>query len=131
MKTLATLLFAIFLTISSAFAQEPATTTPEKKPQQFIIRLQLARPDAATGMTPDEQRLIGEHFQYLKKLTSERKVILAGRTTDDTRLWGIVILQVADEAEARHIMDNDPAIKGGVQKAELFPFVIALMAGSK
>lgn len=50
----------------------------------------------------------------------------AGRTLDPARgVFGIAILRADSEAEARAIMQNDPAVKNGVMHAELFPYRIA------
>jgi hypothetical protein len=77
---------------------------------QYLYRIQPTRP-----ATPREEEIISQHFVYLEGLTRQRVVILAGRTlnTDETS-FGIV--------------KNDPAVKLGVFRAELFPYRIALMA---
>ncbi|MEZ4690042.1 MAG: hypothetical protein R3A12_07625 [Ignavibacteria bacterium] len=40
--------------------------------------------------------------------------------------FGIAILEVDTIEEARTIMENDPAIKGGIMTGELFEFSLAL-----
>jgi uncharacterized protein YciI len=55
-------------------------------------------------------------------------VLLAGRTsTTNTGSFGIIVFSAADDTAARAIMENDPAVKEGVFKAELYPFRVALM----
>jgi uncharacterized protein YciI len=80
------------------------------------------------GPTPEEERIVGDHYSYLKKLTDEGVVILAGRTlnTDETS-FGIIIFRAESEEAARCIVADDPAVRGGVMRAELFPYRIALM----
>ena len=79
------------------------------------------------GPTPEEQRVIGLHFNYLKDLTEKKVVILAGRTqTVDPTSFGIVIYKAISEEKAREIMENDPAVKEGVFSAKLFPFKVSL-----
>jgi uncharacterized protein YciI len=52
---------------------------------------------------------------------------MAGRTlTADEHTFGIAILFAATPAEAEAIMRNDPAVKHGVMRAELFPYRVAL-----
>ncbi|WP_218673914.1 YciI family protein, partial [Candidatus Entotheonella palauensis] len=66
---------------------------------------------------------------YLKQLTEQGVVILAGRTLNtDASSFGIVILQADSEATAHQVMQEDPAVKHEVMHAELFPYRIALMA---
>ena len=95
---------------------------------QFAYRLRPARPDMlAAGPTPDEERVVGEHFAYLQDLTARGVVKLAGRTlTTGAETFGICILEATDEAAARGVMAGDPAVSAGVMTAELFPFRIAL-----
>jgi uncharacterized protein YciI len=101
-------------------------------PLQFLYRIQPTRPAMLTeGPTPDEQAIVGEHFAYLQELTHQGTVILAGRTLHtDSSSFGIVILEVDSEETARGIMQNDPAVAGGVMRAELFPYRVALMRSS-
>ena len=95
---------------------------------QFLYRLQVTRLEMLRGgPTPEEARVVGAHLSYLKKLAEEGVVVLAGRTqTNDETTFGIVILNAADESAARAVMDNDPAVKGSVMHATLFPFRVAV-----
>ena len=71
--------------------------------------------------------MVGEHFDYLKHLTNNGTVVLAGRTINtDTSSFGIVIFQANSEASARRIMNDDPAVKSRVFRAELFPYRMSL-----
>lgn len=80
------------------------------------------------GPTPEEERLVGEHFAYLKNLTEKGVVLLAGRTLNtDPSSFGIVIFKAGDEKEARKIFEEDPAVKAGVFKGDLFPYSVALV----
>ncbi|HEX2620766.1 MAG TPA: YciI family protein [Phototrophicaceae bacterium] len=96
---------------------------------QYLYRIQPTRMDMLIQSTPDEDRIVGEHFQQLKRLTEDGVVILAGRTlnTDDST-FGIVIFNAEDDESARTIMDDDPAVSQGVMKAELFPYRVGLIA---
>jgi uncharacterized protein len=97
---------------------------------QFLYRLQVTRLEMLRGgPTPEEARVVGAHLNYLKKLAEEGVVVLAGRTqTNDETTFGIVILNAAGEAAARAVMENDPAVKGSVMHATLFPFRVAVQA---
>jgi uncharacterized protein len=83
----------------------------------------------SVGSTPEEDQIISQHFAYLKDLTDAGVVYLAGRTLNiDPSSFGIVILTASSEQEACQIMQNDPAVKQQVMRAELYPFRIALSA---
>ena len=94
---------------------------------QFLYRIQPTRDGFLIESTSEEDAIVGEHFNYLKALTEQGVVLMAGRTlhTDDTS-HGLVLLAADSEDEARAIMETDPAVKAGVFRAELFPFAVAL-----
>jgi uncharacterized protein YciI len=98
---------------------------------EFLYRIRPSRADMlTTGPTAAEAALIDGHFQYLKDLTDRGIVSLAGRTLNaDSTSHGIVVFRAESEADARRIMENDPAVKIGVMLAELFPFRTALRSG--
>jgi len=97
--------------------------------QQFLYRVQPARLEMLTdGPTPDEERIVGEHFAYLEDLTEKGTVLLAGRTLNvDADTFGIIIFQAETEDDAQKVMENDPAVVQGVMLAKLFPYRIALI----
>ncbi|MBE0691160.1 MAG: hypothetical protein IH587_13655 [Anaerolineae bacterium] len=96
---------------------------------QYLYLLRPARLEMLTdGGTPDEVRIVGEHFNHLQAQIEAGVAILLGRTqNDDASTFGIVIFNADDEDSARVIMDSDPAVKYGVMTAELFPYRIALI----
>ncbi len=95
---------------------------------QFLYRIQPTRLAMLTeGLTAIEERVIDAHFAYLRALAARGTVVMAGRTlNDDETTFGIVIFVAESEAAALETMRNDPAVKGGVMRAELFPYRIAL-----
>ena len=95
----------------------------------YIYKIQPARLGMLTDKpTPTEESILSEHFNYLKQLTEEGVVIVAGRTlTADENSFGIVIFEADNEFAAQQIMDNDPAVRSGVMKAELYPYRVALI----
>lgn len=80
------------------------------------------------GPTVEEEAAVADHFAYLQRLTDENVVILAGRTLNtDASSFGIIVFRAEDEHAARTIVDNDPAVRQRVMRAELFPYRIALI----
>ncbi|MFS0862936.1 YciI family protein [Fredinandcohnia sp. 179-A 10B2 NHS] len=96
--------------------------------EQYIYTLKLIpRLLDERNWTEKENEIVQAHFNQLKRLMEEDKVVLAGRTlNDDESTFGIVILQTNSEAEAREIMEYDPAVKKGIMNAELYPYRVAL-----
>lgn len=95
---------------------------------QYLYRLLVVRPAMLTeGPTPEEQQVVRAHFAYLEALLEEGKLILAGRTlNNDYSTFGIVLFVANDDAEAREIVDKDPAVVHRVMRGELYPYRIAL-----
>ena len=97
-------------------------------PRQFLYRIQPTRLAMLIEATPEESALVGQHFDYLQALLRRGVLILAGRTLNtDGSGFGIVIFNAESEEAARALVDDDPAVKGGVFSAELFPYRVALM----
>jgi uncharacterized protein YciI len=96
---------------------------------EWLYYLKPARLEMLTeGSTPEEDEIVSRHFAYLSDLTEKGLMILFGRTqTADESTFGIAIFEAEDEAAAREIMENDPAVKNGVMTATLYPYKVALM----
>lgn len=97
--------------ISGSFAQ--ASSQVE---EAFLIRIQPVRATFAEDATKEEEKVMSEHFVYLKKLAADGKLELGGPS-------------VNGEAEARKIMEGAPSLKAGIQKGELLPFRISILRG--
>ncbi len=98
------------------------------KVPQYLYRIQPTRPGMlAEGPTARETAIVQEHFEYLQRLVAAGSVYMAGRTlVTDGRAFGIVVFEAASDADARLLMQQDPAVREGVMQAELFPYRVAL-----
>ena len=94
---------------------------------QYLYRVQPTRDGFLIESTPEEDAIVSAHFQYLKDLTEQGIVLMAGRTlqTDDAS-HGLVVFVADSEEHARATVESDPAVKEGIFRAELFPFAVAL-----
>ena len=90
--------------------------------QSFVIML---RPANKYG-EPETEAIVSAHFNYLKDLLSQKKLIMAGRFSEV--LIGLAMIQADSREEAMEIMKNDPAVKAGVFHGELYPWSIALQS---
>lgn len=95
---------------------------------QFAYRIRPTRVAMLTdGPSESEARVLAEHFAYLQGHCAGGRVLLAGRTLiADESAFGIVVVEVHSEADARELMLADPAVRDGVMQADLFPFRVAL-----
>lgn len=99
----------------------------EKKQFIYVLKLIPSLLDE-NNWTEREEKIVNKHFVELQELLREGKLVLAGRTLNmDDKTFGIVILEVDSEEEARTIMKNDPAVAEEIMTAELFPYRVALI----
>jgi len=96
---------------------------------QFIYVIRPTRLQMLTGgPTQEEQTALTGHVNYLERMADEGNLILAGRTqTTDRGTFGIVIFNAESQDMAQGLMENDPAVKGGVMSAELYPYRVAVV----
>jgi uncharacterized protein YciI len=100
------------------------------RPGQYLYQLQPTRLAMLTeGTTVEEDETISRHFAYLCDLEARSILILAGRTlnTDETT-FGIVIFNADSDQAALDTMNNDPSVSGGVMRARLYPYRVALIS---
>lgn len=127
MMTMRTVL-ALFMVLLAGFAEAIAQDAKPKL-QHYLIRLIPARAEVVAAPTEKEQKIIVEHFRHLQKAMADGKVLLAGPSVNGKDTFGLVVVEVANEAEAKVIMEADPAVQAGVFKGEVLPFNLALMKG--
>ena len=94
---------------------------------QFLYRITPRRIEMVTeGPSKDEEMILSRHFDYLNTLTKHGTMLLFGRTQNaDTTTFGIAIFRAESEDEARAIMNEDPAVKEKIMRAELYPYKVA------
>lgn len=97
---------------------------PEKK--HYFVQLIGTRADWPNDMTREEERIMGEHFVYLKNLVARKKVLMAGPVFDPA--FGLIVLQAESEKAAREIMDSEPSVVQGVHTYEMRPMRASLLA---
>jgi uncharacterized protein YciI len=120
MKMIA-LFFVFGLAPICCFAQGVAETVNPQEAIRKATYLVIYRPGTAwlTGKSVMEQPL-KEHGKYMLSLYIKGSMRLAGPLTDNA--GGAVLLEVSDEAEAKAIVANDPAVKSGIFIYEMHPW---------
>lgn len=96
---------------------------------EWIYFIHPPRANFAATMTGEERAAWGEHFERLQRLLADGVLILAGPTLGEVNT-GVAVIEAPDEATARRIMEEDPAIAGGFAKGELREFRVSLMRGA-
>jgi uncharacterized protein YciI len=97
----------------------------ENQKLQFVYIYKPVKDNFNETATEEENKIISEHFLYLKNLLEKKILILAG--PEINAKFGIAVLEVYSEEEAEKIMNNDPAVANKVFTAELFPFRVSLL----
>ena len=113
---------ALLLVLGLALIYSSAQSLTETaSPNETATYLILYRPGPAwlTGKSVMEQPL-KEHGKYMLSLYIKGSMKLAGPLTDNA--GGAVLLEVSNEAEAKAIVANDPAVKSGVFVYEMHPW---------
>lgn len=123
LKTILVLALSMEALMSSS--QASAQGSPETPAQCFLVELYGTRPGWPDNMTADEERVLGEHFVYLKDLTAKGKVLMAGPVWGR---FGLIVLKVASEEEAKEIMAKEPSVVQKVHTYKMAPVTVALMA---
>ena len=111
------------LTLALMYCPAPGltqTVTPQEAAAKGTY-LVVYRPGPAwlTGKSVMEQPL-KEHGKYMLSLYIKGSMKMAGPLTDNT--GGAVLLEVSDEAEAKAIVANDPAVQSGIFVYEMHPW---------
>ena len=75
------------------------------------------------GLNAVEMEAFRQHSTYLDRLVAEGVAIVVGRAlVRDERNFAMAIINAESEDAARAVMENDPFVREGVVRAELFPF---------
>jgi uncharacterized protein YciI len=77
--------------------------------------------DAPTG---EEEAIMDEHYEYLKRGAQEGTVVLAGPCTDET--FGLVVFKAENDQSANAFMFADPSVMKNIMVAELHPLRISI-----
>lgn len=95
------------------------------QPKHYFVQLLGTREGWPENMTPEEEKVMTDHFYYLKDLVKKKKVYLAGPVFDP--VFGLIILSVDSEAEARELMDKEPSVAAGVHTYEMHEMRASLL----
>jgi uncharacterized protein YciI len=95
---------------------------------EWIYFIHPPRENFAATMADAERAVWATHFERLQRLLAEGTLVMAGPTLGSINT-GIAVIEAADEAEARRLMEGDPAIASGIAAGELRPFRISLLRG--
>ena len=100
--------------VTLACASAPAPTPSPATTGLYAVTVRTG-PSWDAAKPPTEQLHFKEHSANIRRLGTEGKLALGGRTGD----LGLLIVHAASEAEARALFDADPSIAAGTFKIEV------------
>ena len=66
-----------------------------------------------------------EHESYFQKSFNAGRILLFGPVIATSGVFGLGILEVDNEAEARRFAEADPSVQAGLNKYELHPMRVS------
>lgn len=76
----------------------------------YLLKLRPPRATFFLDMTDDERTVMFAHAGYWKKKLGEGVAVAFGPVIEPDTSWGLGILEVADEAQAKAFAADDPVI---------------------
>ena len=89
--------------------------------QHYFFKLIPPRPTFPHDITDEEKRLMEEHSRYFEEQFAAGIILLYGPVTAPDGAFGLAVLEVEGEVEARRFGEGDPSVKGGLNRFELYP----------
>lgn len=80
----------------------------------YFCKLLAPRPSFPGDMTPAEAVAMQAHVAHWSRFAEAGKALAFGPVLDPAGPWGLGLLSVADEAEARAFADGDPVVTAGL-----------------
>ena len=87
----------------------------------FVLKLIPPRPTFAEDMTEKERDIMKQHAAYWKDKAGKGIVIVYGPVLDPIGAYGLGIIEVDDEDQARVFAEDDPTVKSGLNRIEIYP----------
>ncbi len=93
--------------------------------QHYFFKLIPPRPTFPHDMNDDERRLMEEHARYFQEQFDAGRLLLYGPVTATTGAFGLAVLEVDNEAEARRFGEGDPSVRAGMNRFEICPMRVS------
>ena len=99
--------------------------------QYFFFKLIPPRPTFPFDITADEQRLMDEHSRYFDAEFKAGRLLLYGPVLAPGGAFGLAVMEVDSEDEVRRFGEDDPSVKGGLNRFEFYPMRVAAARGKQ
>lgn len=129
-----TLLLALAVSLTAAFAQAPAPTAPAAAPSgPLFAAVFRTGPNWDAAKAPGDQPFFREHSANLAKLRAAGSIVMGARYGD----VGLIVVTAPTAADARTLFEADPSIAAGTfaldvhRLAVFYPGMVGTPAPSK
>jgi len=92
--------------------------------QHYYFKLIPPRATFPMDITPSERALMEDHSVYCDQQFRAGKLLIYGPVMAPAGAFGFAVLELADEAEARQFSENDPSVRGGLNRFEIYPMKV-------
>jgi uncharacterized protein YciI len=99
--------------------------------KHYFLKLIPPRPTFPQDMTPEERALMEQHARYTREHFAGGKLLIYGPVMASDGAFGMAVLEVADEEEARRFMEGDPTFQAGLNRWELSPMRVGAARGTE
>jgi uncharacterized protein len=97
--------------------------------QHYYFKLIPPRPTFPFDITREEKALMDEHSVYFQQQFEAGKLLLYGPVMVPGGAFGLAILEASDESEVREFGENDPSVRGGLNRFEFYPMRVSEARG--
>lgn len=95
--------------------------------KQYIYTVEASRLGMLDQANEEELQILPEHNAYIEQLVNTGSGVFAGAVSEkNNQHFGMVIFQAEDDAVAKDILHNDPAVESRIMRGCLYPFRLSL-----
>jgi len=80
----------------------------------FVLRLDPPRPSFPEDASAAEMEAMAAHSAFWQDRAEEGLALAVGPVADPAGIWGLALVEVADEAAAAGLVAKDPVIRAGL-----------------
>jgi uncharacterized protein YciI len=93
----------------------------------FFLKALPPRASFSRDMSETERACMKEHVAYWTDLTEKGIAVLFGPVQESEGFWGAGVVEVADESEARSLIEHDPTYRANLLKFEMYPMRVSMI----
>ncbi|MDR6884121.1 YciI family protein [Bacillus sp. 3255] len=92
----------------------------------FMLWSTPPRPTFHVDMTEEERKIMMDHIAYWTDKQNQGIALVFGPVLNPASPHGLAIIEVENEAQVPHIIDEDPAVVAGIMSTEFYPMKAVL-----